>query len=151
MCGHGTVAAAHYLFEQGHKSPLKLYTPKAEVGADKVDGGVRIQLPHTTQFEPAPSDVLEVTNTIFNGGQVKPSDVKVAGVYLMVELESKVDLQALQIDTETLVSHLVIREMEQAVKLKPDRANQSLMRRTSGSSSWHRLQTTHLLPKFSPE
>ena len=104
LCGHGTVAAAFYLFQQGHKSPLEFITPKARLYSEKTANGMTISLPASTEFSSCSQEVKQVFGRCFDGGQAKLVDIKTTGVYSMIELESTVDLSNLQIDEGLLVS-----------------------------------------------
>jgi len=93
LCGHGTVAAAHALWEaEPQRGPLRFVTNSSTVAAQKTDSGIEIELPaHAPSFAPAP-DTLE------SALGVKPVWTGFAANKLCAVLESEAQVRTLTPD-----------------------------------------------------
>jgi len=90
LCGHATLASAHYLFGEGHAGPIRFTTRSGELVAVKEAAGIRLDFPS----DPVSSHVLPFEVPCFG-------PVLFSGKGRMdwfVEVESEAQLRAIQPD-----------------------------------------------------
>lgn len=106
LCGHGTLAAAHVLWQSGDAQPgepIRFHTLGGELLARQLaDGWIEIDFP----AEPAQPEALEDWQPLASALGVKPLWIGRNRLYLLVEVEDEKAVRALRPETGSLAGLL---------------------------------------------